>query len=837
MCKKEILAEIKNNSRIYELFRTCDDPSIKDEDKCLECQQRTEQALKLAQRKQLPQEALNYISLKLANRYECLSNLEKALVLYEQILQQKTAEQYDETWCDACLRAGVIYLKQSEFQKAKEAFTKLLAVYRKAGKKDDMAKMFMNLGVIYNEIADYQKAISTFQQAYDIFRKLEDEYFMYRTKANMANCHYYLGEYSKAITMKLEVIDYYEANKMSSDLSREYNTISVFYRSLGDMRKSIDFCLKSLKIKEQLNDKNGISTAWINLGVFYKEMNEKEQALQFYQKALKLKKELGDQKGVSIILSNIGNILLEDNKLAEAEKYFQDSYQIKKQIDDNDGMINILQNLGDVQMRKANYEEALTGLNTALEMAEKIGSKQRKFAILQAIGEVYSNMNIFEKAEKNLMDSQHYFAEEGVKNELLENYQLCSKLYEKQTDFKKANDYLYKYNFLKEEIFSEEKAKKIAEMQTRYETEKKEKEAEIYRLKNIELRDRNKAIQKQKKDLEETLQKLQESEIRYDFVSSELNKNIKTTLIGKSEAIKNIIDLISTVANSSNTNVLITGESGTGKEIIARKIHENSTRRKYNFFAVNCSAIPDSLFESQFFGHEKNAFTGADQKKIGWFEIADKSTLFLDEIGTMTWQQQAKLLRSLEERKIVRVGSHREIPIDVRIISATNSMLLEKVKNKTFRNDLYHRLATFVIHIPPLRDRKEDIPLLLDYFIELISRTFNKQVKKIEKQIIHALQDYDFPGNIRELRNMVERAVLVMNSSTLRLKDFVIPETSIKTNDHEMLSLEEMEKQHISKALKLANFNKSKTADLLKVHRKVIERRIKKYDLDKLEKE
>ncbi len=826
---------IEQDVKLRELFKTCDDPSIKEEDKCLECQQKTEKALRLAWQKKLPQEVLNYISLKLAIRYECLSNLKKALVLYEQIVQQKSTEESNKIWCEACLKAGVIYLKQSEFKKAKDAFTKLLDIYKRAGKKDDMAKMFMNLGVIYNEIADYQKAISSYQKAYDIFCKQKDEYFMFRTKANMANCHYYSGEYSKSITMKLDAIDYYKANEMSNDLAREYNTISVFYRSLGDMRKSIDFCLKSLKIKEQLKDKNGISTALINLGVFYKEMNENSQALQYYQKALKLTKELGDQKGVSIILNNIGNILLEENKLAKAEKYFQDSYQIKKQIDDNEGMIHILQNLGTVKMLKAKYEDALSRLKKALELAEKIGSKQKKHSILQVIGEVYINMNKYEKAETNLMESQHYFTEKGVKNELLENYQFCSELYEKQADYKRANEYLHKYNCLKEEIFSEEKAEKIAEMQTRYETEKKEKEAEIYRLKNIDLKNKNKAIEQQKKELEETLQKLQESEIRYDFVSSELNKNIKTKLIGESEAIRNIIELISTVAHTKNTNVLISGESGTGKEIIARKIHECSSRKKYNFFAVNCSAIPTSLFESQFFGHEKNAFTGADQKKMGWFEIANNATLFLDEISTLTWKQQAKLLRVLEERKIVRVGSHREIPVDLRIISATNTNLLKKVEEKKFRNDLYHRLATFVIHIPPLRERKEDIPLLLDHFIGIYSQIFNKKVKKIEKQILPALLDYSYPGNIRELRNMVERALVVMNSSTLRLKDFVIP--IAKDEDiSQILPLEKMEKKLIKEALEATHYNKSKAAELLKVHRKVIERRIKKYDLDKKEK-
>lgn len=832
---KEITKMIEQDVKLRELFKTCEDPDTKEEEKCLECQQRTEQALSLARKNKLPQEVLNYISLKLAIRYECLSNLEKALSLYEQIVQQNITEEYDEIWCDSYLKAGTIYWRRTEYNKAKEVFSKLIEIHQKSGQKDLMAKVTMNLGIIYNDTANYTKAISTFKKAHDIFGELKDIDFMNRTKSNIANCYYYLGDYSKAISIKLEVIDYYDSNEKLYDLSREYSTISVFYRSLGDIHKSIDYSLKSLNIKEQLKDKSGISTVLLNLGVFYKELNENKQALRYYKDALKLKKELGDQKGIATILGNIGNILLADNKLDEAEKYFQESLQIKKQTDDRDGMIYVLQNIGSLLIQKANYDEALSYLNSALELAEKQCSNHRKYSILQDIGEVYLNLEKLEDAENNLIQAQHYFIKEGIKKNLLENYKLCSELYENQADYKKANKYLYKYSDLKDEIFSEENAKRITEMQTKYETKQKEKEAEIYRLKNIELRDKNKAIEQKKKELEETLHKLQESEIRYDFVSSELNKNIKTKLIGESEAIRNIIELISTVAHTENTNVLISGESGTGKEIIARKIHECSSRKKNNFFAVNCSAIPQSLFESQFFGHEKNAFTGADQKKMGWFEISNNSTLFLDEISTLTWEQQAKLLRVLEERKIVRVGSYKEIPVDLRIISATNTNLIKKVEEKNFRNDLYHRLATFVIHIPPLRERKEDVALLLDHFIGIYSQIFNKKVKKIEKQILPALLDYSYPGNIRELRNMVERALVVMNSSTLRLKDFVIP-IAKEEDISQILPLEKMEKKLIKEALQATHYNKSKAAELLKVHRKVIERRVKKFGLDKKEK-
>ncbi|MCK4357913.1 MAG: sigma-54-dependent Fis family transcriptional regulator, partial [Candidatus Cloacimonetes bacterium] len=249
-------------------------------------------------------------------------------------------------------------------------------------------------------------------------------------------------------------------------------------------------------------------------------------------------------------------------------------------------------------------------------------------------------------------------------------------------------------------------------------------------------------------------------------------------------------------------------------------------------YAVNSSAIPESLFESHFFGYEKNAFTGANTTHIGWFEIADKGTLFLDEIGTMSFEQQAKLLRVLEESKIVRVGSHKEIDVDVHIISATNINLLEKVREKKFRNDLYYRLATFVINIPPLRERKEDIPLLLRYFVEMFSCVLNKKIKRIENQIDSALINYDFPGNIRELKNMVERAILISDSSTLKLKHFVIPKSDSEFDSFEdIIPLEEMEKKLILKALKATGFNKRQAAKLLKVNRRVVERRMVKYGI------
>ena len=240
----------------------------------------------------------------------------------------------------------------------------------------------------------------------------------------------------------------------------------------------------------------------------------------------------------------------------------------------------------------------------------------------------------------------------------------------------------------------------------------------------------------------------------------------------KNKAVKNIISLVHKVAQSNSTSIMITGETGTGKELVARAIHDFSNRKNRNFCAVNVSAIPDTLFESEFFGYRKNAFTGAYTDKPGWFQVADNGTLFLDEIATMNTIVQSKLLRVLENQYYTPVGSTMALETDIRVISATNDDIQEKISANQFRSDLYHRLSTFVINIPPLRDRVEDIPILLEHFVKLFGKNSGKKILKIENSVNSALMSYNFPGNVRELKNMTERALILTNSSTLKLKTF-----------------------------------------------------------------
>ncbi|MBK6345793.1 MAG: sigma-54-dependent Fis family transcriptional regulator [Bacteroidales bacterium] len=298
-------------------------------------------------------------------------------------------------------------------------------------------------------------------------------------------------------------------------------------------------------------------------------------------------------------------------------------------------------------------------------------------------------------------------------------------------------------------------------------------------------------------------------------------------LIGKSEAIRKVLREVESVA-PTNSSVIITGESGTGKELIARAIHANSLRKFYPLVSVHCGALTESLLESELFGHEKGAFTGALYNRKGRFEMADCGTIFLDEIATISTKMQIELLRVLETKQFIRVGGNKEITSDFRVICATNRDLKSMVEKGTFREDLYYRLNVMNIHIPPLRERTEDIPLLVDYFIRKYCTSMNKPLITIETAALKRLLDYPFPGNIRELENMIERSIVVGNGKKILLRDLPLGKEVI---DSSVESLDEFEKAFILQILNKYSWNISRTAQALKVDRVTLYNKIKKYGL------
>lgn len=307
-------------------------------------------------------------------------------------------------------------------------------------------------------------------------------------------------------------------------------------------------------------------------------------------------------------------------------------------------------------------------------------------------------------------------------------------------------------------------------------------------------------------------------------------------LIGKSQQMKKVLDLVENIANT-NTTVLIQGASGTGKEVIARAIHQESLRRNKPFIAANCAAIPSELLESELFGHEKGAFTGASYSKKGRFELANGGTLFLDEVGEMSLNAQIHLLRVLQEREFRRVGGSELIKINVRIIASSNKDLEHEVKQGTFREDLFYRLNVITIHLPKLKERTEDIPLLIDHLLVLYGLESGRGQKSLSPDTIDLMMKYDWPGNVRELENVIERMVILCRDKVItpEFLPFIIRKETKKELSYfpPDRSLEEIEKYYIHTVLKENNWNKSKCAKILGIERMTLYYKIKKYNLKK----
>ncbi|MFV0268965.1 MAG: sigma-54-dependent transcriptional regulator [Draconibacterium sp.] len=298
-------------------------------------------------------------------------------------------------------------------------------------------------------------------------------------------------------------------------------------------------------------------------------------------------------------------------------------------------------------------------------------------------------------------------------------------------------------------------------------------------------------------------------------------------IVGNSDGMIRVLKEVENVA-PAHSSVIITGESGTGKELIARAIHSNSPRKFFPLVTVHCGALSEDLLESELFGHEKGAFTGAMFNRKGRFEMADGGTVFLDEIATISMKMQIELLRVLESKMFTRVGGNKEIKSDFRIICATNKDLKKMVAGGSFREDLYYRLNVVNINIPPLRDRKEDISMLVTYFIKKYCTSMSRDLITIDQAALRRLEEYHFPGNVRELENMIERAIVVGNGKEIRLKDLPI-ETDMVTDSND--SLNELEKKYIQKTLEKYDWNISRSAKALQIDRVTLYNKIKKHQL------
>ena len=411
-------------------------------------------------------------------------------------------------------------------------------------------------------------------------------------------------------------------------------------------------------------------------------------------------------------------------------------------------------------------------------------------------------MKKYDSAIQYITQSLKLSQKQKIREQVQKDFELLSNIYDKKKDYKTALSFYRKYSAEKDKMLNKEMIGKISGLE---------------------------------KKIEENSKKVTELKKHNSLISTALKNTIHMDLIGNSKKIRKVLELAMTAAVYPYTNVLILGESGTGKEIIAHIIHYASIRKEHLIVAVNTSSTPDSLAESEFFGHLKGSFTGALTDKTGYLELADKGTLFLDEIADTPISLQAKLLRVLENKRIKKIGSGKEIQVDFRIIAATNKDINELVEINKFRLDLLYRINTIIIKIPPLRERTADIEPLLDYFINKFSKILKKPVPKVNAAVIDKLKKYHFPGNVRELKNMVEKAMIMLKSNTLEPELFnfkqYIPEEEIKQQANKSFNIEDIEKHTILEALKKTNQNRDEALKLLGISRSTLFRKLKKYKI------
>ena len=661
------------------------------------------------------------------------------------------------------------YYRQQKFKEFTKLLQKTIPVFEKTHPVKFVANKYLILGNFLVACNEVQEAKENYHEAESRFKSLNDTVTLASVYMRLSKLHLNLGEYEISMDFAMQALDLFELNKDVLD-TPERKMSKTDYGSVLD-----------------------------TLAILFDKMNQKEKSREYFNKAIEVFKQTKFYQGEIQCLQNIG-VTYSEEEPNKTISYYLNALELAQKTDFYNLRVAIINNIGGVYEDISKYDQALNYYNQALELAKNHQVETFISIILKHIATVYYKMKQFDTALNYLEESLNINLEKKIKSEILENYLLYSNVYQGMKNYQKALEFSQKSMALKDEIFNRNLIDKIGVYQKKY---------------------------------EETNQKLIQTQKDFSLISNALEKSMNIQFIGKSKAIENVMELALKAARNEKTNVLITGESGTGKEIIAQIVHFASLRKNKLLVPVNCSAIPEQLLESQFFGHKKGSFTGAMKDEIGYFQQANHSSLFLDEIADMPISMQSKMLRVLESREVRGIGYHKSVPIDFRLISATNKNISELVKENEFRADLLYRINTFEINIPPLRERKEDIEVLMNHFVKRFAISMKKTIPKIESSVIKMLINYDFPGNVRELRNIVEKAIIMLSGKVLTPEHFNIqqkPSLTVLGIEHN-LTLENMERMMIVGAMRSSNKNQTLTAKKLGISYSTLYRKLKKYNL------
>jgi len=664
------------------------------------------------------------------------------------------------------------------------------------------ANLFQYFGYFFWMKNENEISIKYFNDSLDIANASGDTKAIPRRYTNLGFLYETIGDLDKAEYFYLEGLEFGKKYNSQTILKLSYDAMGRLNLARNNIQKAIEYFKESLSFFDLENNLDKVSVT-SNLAACYLKINKEEKALKLYKSILNKWLKESNKLLYYSILGDSAVCYINLEKYEEAEKILLTTIEFSLKNNISENIVPNYLNLASIYLHKNEHNKSLSYLQKAEKLSDK-EDKRSKSTIFRMKGKIYQTKKEYLKAINFFEKS--YNLDKKMKNKIKMGNNLLSivECYEKTENYKKSLEILKKYNQVKQEYFDEEK-KRIKEITAN-------PLIGIGNNKHYIFRENN------------------------SLVSRELSHKIGMPFIGKSPVMLKIINQAILMAGNPNASVLIRGESGTGKEIMAKLIHYSSPRERGPFIPINSASFTKGISQSALFGHKKGSFTGAIEKRVGYFEAANNGTIFFDEIGDMPLDIQSQLLRVLEEKEIHPIGYNQTIKINFRMITATNIDIYKLVEENKFRFDFLNRINTLELQIPSLRERKEDIPILIDYYLNDLSNKLKIKKPKISRSAIKNLCDYNYPGNIRELKNIIEKLVMFSDDKTIESDDVFLAQNNqvqcCENNNYTSLNLEENEIKLIIAALKETNNVKNKAAKLLGITPFSLLRRLKKYNLN-----
>ncbi len=734
---------------------------------------------------------------QIIDTYKAAVTIAKACLNSEGLLADNLNKAISEIYCLVFSALGT-YAGSAYFS---EVFKDFKSFEKQVTSLDDLAMIYSELNYLFWLQNKPDESIKYGLKSVEKLDKSGNINILAGRYANIGFVYESRGDYTNAARYYKKGLNFGFTIKSDKVISLAYCSYGRLNMLKGNFKSALNFFLEALKYFEDEKNDDYISLC-SNIGAVYGNLGKYEESVRYFTRFINNETKANNPETYYSLLLNAANSYTNLGKFDQAEDYLLAVLEHGRKIDNLEYVSAALLNLGSLEIRRGNWSKALEYCLTSKKHIETTGNKQQELSVDINIGVSYLHLEETEKSLSFFKSALEIATKYNLQDDISTCYKNIAELYEKTGQYDLALDN-YKLHYKYEMAIKDEKI----DMD----------------INNIKEHYRKKSVSPNRLMFATT----------HSLISRELTKQIQKPFIGTSHQIKKVLNQALIGAEHNCAPVLLTGDTGTGKEIVARIIHYSGARKNHPFISINCLSLPSTLIESTFFGSEKGAYTGADAKKIGYFEAVEHGTLFLDEIGDMPVMMQSKLLRVLEEHVIHRVGGTKSIPVDFRLITATNKNLYQLSETNAFRFDLLNRINTLEIYIPPLRERKEDIPLLIDYYLTLFCEQKDMEKPIISKAALDMLIDYNYPGNVRELKNILQRSVLLCSEPVLEPEDIAFPTTRPKYStipylDSSNLNLAECEKNIILNAMQQAGNVQLKAARLLGISPYALSRKMKK---------